>query len=93
MKLTKEESPARTLVPAVFESAECCLRQHVNGKHSLLRFAIGIIHWMIPSPPAHKAQGIESSYTATINAARPILLCGKRKKMHPHAARNRQTTQ
>ena len=38
-------------------------------------------------PPAHKAQGIESSYTATINAARPILLCEKRvKSLHPHAA-------
>ena len=27
--------------------------------------------------PAHKARGIERSDAATINAARPILLCGK----------------
>ena len=45
-------------------------------------------------PPAHKARGIEKSDAASNNAVRPILLCGKRvKSLHPHAARNRQTTQ
>ena len=34
-------------------------------------------------PPAHKAQGIEKSDTATINAARPILLCGEWEKSAP----------
>ena len=34
-------------------------------------------------PPAHKARGIERSDAASNNAARPILLCEKRKKSAP----------
>ena len=84
MKLTKKESPARVSVRR--RAGRKMRAQRQEG--SLFRTSQGET-----LPPAHKAQGIERSDAATINAARPILLCGKRKKMHPHAARNRQTTQ